>query len=51
MKVKEFKETFAEIAAGVPDQGANSGQWKRVVALVEKLEEQDLVVTKVTTKK
>jgi hypothetical protein len=40
MKVKEFKKAFEEIAAGVPEQGSNSGQWKRVVALVEKLEEE-----------
>jgi hypothetical protein len=38
MKVKEFKEWFADFATGVPVEGTNSGQWKRLVAVVDSLE-------------
>jgi hypothetical protein len=40
MNIKEFKTAFNELAEGVPYQGANSGQWRKLVALVEKLEEE-----------
>jgi len=38
MNINEFKKAFAELADGVPVQGANSGQWKRLVSLVDQLE-------------
>lgn len=38
MKVKEFKLWFADYAAGVPVEGPNSGQWKKLQATVDFLE-------------
>lgn len=45
MKVKEFKEYFAEFAEGIPVEGPNSAQWKKLKAVVE-----SLVVEPVVTK-
>jgi hypothetical protein len=38
MKVKEFKVWFADYSAGVPVEGPNSGQWKKLQATVDSLE-------------
>jgi len=38
MKLKEFKEWFAEFSAGIPVEGPNSAQWKKLKSVVETLE-------------
>jgi hypothetical protein len=38
MKLKEFKEWFADFANGVPVEGTNSSQWKKLVTTVNSLE-------------
>lgn len=38
MKTKEFKEWFADFAAGVAIEGPNSGQWRKLQTIVDSLE-------------
>lgn len=38
MKTKEFKEWFADFAAGVAIEGPNSGQWRKLQVIVNSLE-------------
>lgn len=38
MKIKEFKEWFADFAAGVAIEGPNSGQWRKLQSAVDSLE-------------
>lgn len=39
MKVKEFKEWFADFASGIPVEGPNSAQWRKLQSVAESLEE------------
>jgi len=43
MKLKEFKDYFAEFAQGIPVEGPNSAQWRKLQSVVESLEEDKLV--------
>jgi hypothetical protein len=39
MKLKEFKSWFADFAQGIPVEGPNSAQWRKLQATVESVEE------------
>jgi len=38
MKLNEFKTWFADFAAGIPFEGVNSAQWRKLQAVVDTLE-------------
>jgi hypothetical protein len=38
MKVKEFKAWFADFAAGIPVEGPNSAQWRKLEEVTNSLE-------------
>jgi hypothetical protein len=39
MKLKEFKEWFTDFAAGVPVEGPNSAQWRKLQTVVDSVVE------------
>jgi hypothetical protein len=51
MKLKEFKEWFAEFAKGIPVEGPNSAQWRKLQSLVESVEEAAPVAVKAPAEK
>jgi hypothetical protein len=51
MKLKEFKLWFAEFAQGIPVEGPNSAQWRKLQAIVESVEEPAPVAVKAPVEK
>lgn len=48
MNIKDFKNYFSSFADGIPVEGPNSAQWKRLKEVVNSLEE-EVVEPKVPT--
>jgi hypothetical protein len=51
MKLKDFKEWFASFADGIPVEGPNSAQWKKLQSVVDSVVEPEPVVAKAPVEK